>query len=106
MARAAALPETSSMNTRQSFTVLTRDDRFQVLVFDRAGERAPFAEFCGTSHGCERMTRVGLPQNLVFSSEEQAADYLLHACVADIAVLAGPVCSVRHDSASTLALAA
>ena len=96
---------TAAMKPLQSFTVLTCDHRFQVLIYGSNGVRAPFAEFCGSSEGCERMTRVGVPQNLVFAGDESAAEWLLRACLADIAAVAGIVRSVRADKEGNAPLA-
>lgn len=88
------------MKPQQSFTVLTREHRFQVLIYAPAGARPAFAEFCGTSEGCERMTRIGVPHNLVFTDAAACAEWLLKACLADITVAAGGVRTVRADKAA------
>lgn len=93
------------MNPQQAFAVLTADERFQVLIYGATGLRGAFAEFCGTGHGFERITRIGVPQNLVFPDGEAAAEWLLKACLADITVAAGRVRCVRADK-SGAALAA
>src|SRR4051812_40687614 len=106
MGDGGVLAHTGAMKPTQCYAVLTRNDSFEVLLYARDGDRPPFAEYCGSAEGCERVSRLGVPLNLVFASDEAAADWLLKSCVADIAAVAGAVQSVRLDRGCGRSLAA